>query len=144
MTMTREFFVGQDYLGSCPAPKEIVHNEMHDPIGQAFFCPICVTIWAAAIVPGQPTQVRHRPCSAHRPSTQSGTSSLGAIHSGDIPGSLMLSESRAWNDSLPDRVVVRELQVSLAWAMHSPVIEKSVASIAEDIYNCLYQPRSKR
>lgn len=144
MTATREFFIGQDYYGSAPAPDEIVHNETHQQIGQAFFCPICSDIWARAVISGCPTAVRHRPCERHDPGFKLGRNSLGHVSSGEIPGSMYLMESRSWNLGLPDAVIRREFLLHLKWASRSPVMEKVVASIAEDIYNCLYQPRSKR
>jgi hypothetical protein len=132
---TREFFVGQQYLGSGPAPQEFVHDEVHDPIGQAFFCPICSEVWAQALVEGQPTQVRHRPCAKHRPGDRYSFNSLGHISQYDIPGSLWLAESRTWNDSLPERVVARELQITLAWAIAASVLPPHIASIAKDVHN---------
>jgi hypothetical protein len=141
---TREFFVGQDYLGSAPAPEEYVHNEIHSPIGQAFFCPICSDIWARALIQSCPTMVRHRACERHAPGFQLNGNSLGYVSTGEIPGSLYLVESRAWNDSLPDGVVRRELRVTLQWAIHAPQLPEWVASAAQDVLHYINQPRRSK
>lgn len=145
MQRTRDYFVGQQYLGSGPAPQELVHNEIHQPIGQAFFCPICSEVWAQALVQGQPTQVRHRPCTRHKPGDRFGVNSLGIVSPYDIPGSLMLAESRQWNDNLPAAVVTRELVLTLEWAFYASVLPPGIASIAKDVHNLIistqHQPR---
>lgn len=130
---TREFFVGQDYYGSAPAPKEWIHNELQDPVGECFFCPICSEIWARAIIVGQASMCRHRPCDRHSAGVRYTPSSLGIIHSGEIPGSLYLVESREWNASLPDRVVRRELALTLRWASTASMLPPGIASICKDM-----------
>lgn len=141
---TREFFVGQDYLGGAPAPDEWVHNEIHQAVGQAFFCPICADCWARAVISGRPTQVRHRPCERHQPGFKLNGNSLGHVSFGEIPGSLYLMENREWNTSLPDAVVRREFRLTLAWAAVAPQLPAGVASMAQDMLHYINQPRRSK
>lgn len=144
MPWTREYFVGQTYLGSGPAHPEIVHNEIHDPIGEAFFCPICSEIWAQALVAGQGTQVRTRPCAKHKPGDRHGTCSLGYVSQYDIPGSLWLVESRTWVNSLPERVLAREVLITLEWAANASVFPSGIASMCKDMVELIQQSQRKQ
>lgn len=148
---TREYFIGQQYFGSGPAPQEFVHNEVHQPIGQAFFCPICAEVWATATVQGAPTQVRHRFCGKHnsleareKANGARNCSSLGRINSSEICGSLWLDESRTWNDNLPPAVVARELRLTLEWALHASVLHPGIASTCKDMVEFIQQSQRKQ
>ena len=137
MRWTRNFIVGQRSLGSAPAASNFVHAELACPLGVAFFCPLCGVVWGGGYVEGEATQVRHRPCIEHDLGERLGGSSMGVVSHYDIPGSMLLSESKTWNDSLTPEIWERELRVTLRWAAHNPATPISVASLAQDMLSLL-------
>jgi len=106
---TQHFYADGRYLGAATRTWEHWHNQVADPVGYAFFCPVCIEIWARCPIEsnGQPalTMVQTISCRKHP-----------AHHGIGVPGSLMLPWDKTFTECLPDDAVRRELEVHLDYA----------------------------
>lgn len=137
MKHKRTFFADNISLGSAPCASNFAHAELQAPLGAMLFCPLCAKVWGGGWVDGEATQVRHRPCRFHAPGERLGSSSMGVVSHYNVPGSLILEESRSWNDSLTPECWSRELELTLEWAAHVPNSSNVVASFAQDMLSLL-------
>ena len=109
MAIIQHFFADGKYLGQATRTWEHFHNEVAPPVGYAFFCPVCIEVWARCPVMAgdvqQHTMVQTIACRKHP-----------AHHDLGVPGSLMLPWDKTFSDLLPDDAIRRELQVHLDYA----------------------------
>lgn len=95
--MIQSFFLRGSLVAQQPAKPEIIHAQLSQPFGKAFFCPHCSEIWAIAVVENRDTFCEHIPCELHPPTP-----------SFPLQGSLWLSWNENWNKNLPQPLLERE------------------------------------
>lgn len=103
--MYRQAFTihGQPYGGGL-REEVFVRGELQTPWSTAFFCPHCGEIWAKATIPGARFRVYTHPCEKHPSQTP--------VWVNEVPGSVFLTHDRDYEDSLPEEVWRRELDLA--------------------------------
>ena len=97
------FLAGRNY--PC-APRGLIpiRGAYYPPPSYAWFCPVCAEIWARAVVATHRFHVMTHPCEKHlepmSPMLQ-------------VSGSLLLPMEESFNESLPEALVRRELELHI-------------------------------
>jgi hypothetical protein len=102
MLYTQQLYLGKRHLGTSNRLQVPVHGELQPPNSSAFFCPVCVDVWARAAVLRSDGQMMRavvwtRPCQKH----------TGDAYG--VSGSLLLPWDRSFNEALPLAALRREV-----------------------------------
>ena len=98
----QHFFVEGRSLGSCQ--RYPLNSLKQAPISYAFFCPVCVEIWARAVIFDSSCFCFHVPCKKH------------AYPGIKVPGSLYPAGDPDFLSAMPREVLQRELLLHLDYA----------------------------
>lgn len=82
----------------------LTHATAHVPYSYGFACPVCGDVWARAGVEhsGSKWHFMHMPCRKHKEGLR-------------VPGSLWLAWDPEWNALLPHNLLLRELELHIAF-----------------------------
>lgn len=107
------FFLEGKMVGTVERSPIFSGSSPVQPLGTAFFCPLCARLWLLAPIKGSATRCFHSICGLHRPGDRVGIWSLGAVSGGDIPGALWIGNDHEWNRALPKALLQRELLLTI-------------------------------
>jgi len=97
--MPRQYFFHRgQLLGTVERKLLLVHWDLHQVRGTAFFCPKCSELWANCPVEGKESSVVMRPCEKHTPS-----------HKFEEPGCFSLTWDKDFTEALPPAVLRHEI-----------------------------------
>lgn len=95
------WFLNNDYLGEGEIIREL--GDRRPVTSIAYLCPRCGDVWARVAVEGASYWfAAHASCPRCAP-----------YHSLDVPGSLWMGHDLRFNDSMPDGLIKRELELAL-------------------------------
>lgn len=103
----QDFFINSKHLGSTMRYGKQVHEELHTPASDAFFCPVCAVVWAVCPVTDTMTNEVSDfmpwrvPCAQHDKRWNA------------IPGSLFKVWDKEFNDGFPDALVQYEFNQAM-------------------------------
>ena len=103
MSLIQSFIIEGEFLGTMERPPIFYHEIEGDPVGEAFWCPVCARIWATLFIPGVDTRVHHVACEKH--TAEDCKHSMG-LH--DFPGSILFNWDLDFDELPPWGVLKRE------------------------------------
>lgn len=112
MPYTQHFFLGREYYGSTKREAFTRLGEVWVPYGYAFFCPVCIEIWARCPIEGELTHPVQRWCGKHALGEVFGRG--GPVRTCDMhdwAGHLWLASDQRFSLSLPEPLLQREIDL---------------------------------
>ncbi len=103
--LTQHFMIDGVYMGSMERLPVPYHELDGPPVGEAFWCPICATVWAVAYIEGTDTCVHHVVCEKHSYTELRGQGHMGLY---DYPGSVLFNWDLGFKGLPPRDVLKRE------------------------------------